>query len=73
MESFFAARPDNELGDKSTSIYTKAWSPDKNDKARFRTLTADIDNVILATDKNRNIPALHSFKVAGGTLLRQAT
>ncbi len=27
----FAAQVDNNLGNKNTSVYTKAWSPDKND------------------------------------------
>jgi hypothetical protein len=37
---------------------------------RFQTLVSDINNVIFATDQDKNIHALHSFKVTGGTLLR---
>jgi hypothetical protein len=40
---------------------------------RFQTLVADTDNVLLATDTDNKIHALHSFKVAGGTLLRPTT
>ncbi len=72
-QSFFAARADNELGNKNTSIYTEAWSTNKSNNVRFQTLVSDINNVILAADQDKNIHALHSFKVAGGTLLRPTT
>jgi hypothetical protein len=73
-KSFFAAaRADNDLGNKNTSVYTKAWSPDKDDNMRFQTLVVDTDNVFLAMVTNNKIHALHNFKVAGGTLLRQTT
>jgi hypothetical protein len=68
-QSFFAARADNELGNKNSSVYTEAWSPDKNDATRFQTLISDINNVVFAVDHNKNIHALHSFKVSGGSLL----
>ena len=69
-KSFFAARIDNELGNKNTSVYTEAWSPDLNDDLRFHNLISDQDNILLATDSDNVIHTLHSFKVAGGTLLR---
>ena len=72
-QSFFAARADNELGNKNSSVYTEAWSPDKNDATRFQTLISDIDNVVFAVDHDKNIHALHSFKVSGGSLLRPST
>jgi hypothetical protein len=73
-QSFFAARADNELGNKNTLIYTKAWSPDKSNDVRFQTLVSDmINNVIFAADQDKNIHALHSFKVAGGMLLHPTT
>jgi hypothetical protein len=72
-KSFFAARAYNDLGNKNTSVYTKAWSPIKEDNTRFQTLVADTDNVILATDTDNKIHALHSFKVVGGTLLCPTT
>jgi hypothetical protein len=50
-------------------VYTKAWSPDKNNDEQFQTLISDIGNVLLATDQDMKIHALHSFKVLGGTLL----
>jgi hypothetical protein len=40
---------------------------------RFQTLVSDINNVIFAVDQDKNIHALHSFKVAGGTLLCPTT
>jgi hypothetical protein len=36
-------------------------------------LISDINNVLLATDQDKKIHALHSFKVSGGTLLRPTT
>jgi hypothetical protein len=72
-KSHFAAQVDNDLGNKNTTVYTKAWSPDKNDNEQFHTLISDIDNVLLATDQDMKIYALHSFKVLGGTLLCPAT
>jgi hypothetical protein len=72
-KSHFAAQVDNNLGNKNTSVYTKAWSLDKNNDKRFQTLILDINNVLLATDQDMKIHALHSFKVLGGTLLRPAT
>jgi hypothetical protein len=72
-QSFFAAQADNNLGNKNTLIYTKAWSPDKSEEMRFQTLISDINSIIFAADQNKNIHALHSFKVAGGTLLCPTT
>jgi hypothetical protein len=72
-QSFFAAQADNDLGNKYTSIYTEAWSPDKSDDMRFQPLISDINSVIFAADQDKNIHALHSFKVAGGTLLCPTT
>ncbi len=54
-KSFFAARADNETGNKNTSIYTEAWSPDKNDEERFQTLTSDPNMVIFAAGKNKKL------------------
>jgi hypothetical protein len=61
-KSFFAAQADNNLGNKNTSVYTKAWSPDKDDNTRFKTFVADTDNVLLAMDTDNKIHALHSVK-----------
>jgi hypothetical protein len=72
-QSFFAARADNDLGNKNTLIYTEAWSPNKSDGVRFQTLISDINSVIFTADQDKNIHALHSFKVAGGTLLCPTT
>jgi hypothetical protein len=72
-QSFYAARADNELGNKSSSVYTEAWSPDKSDDTRFQTLISDIDNVVFGVDHDKNIHALHSFKVSGGSLLCPST
>jgi hypothetical protein len=51
-------------------VYTKAWSLDKNNNEQFQTLISDVDNVLLRTDQDKNIYALQSFNVSGGTLLR---
>jgi hypothetical protein len=72
-KSHFAAQVDNNLGNKNTLVYTEAWSLDKNEDKRFQTLISDINNVLLATDQDMKIHALHSFKVLGGTLLHPAT
>jgi hypothetical protein len=72
-KSLIASQAENNLGNKNTSVYTEAWSPDKDDNMRFQTLIANTDNVLLATDTDNKIHTLHSFKVAGGTLLRPTT
>ena len=69
-KTFFAARADNELGNKNSSVYTEAWSPDHDDDARIQNLISDPDNVLLATDSQNIIHALHSFKIVGGSILR---
>ena len=69
-KTFFAARADNEQGNKNTAVYTEAWSPETNDEARFQTLISGPDNVLLATNNDNKIHALHSFKVMGGSFLR---
>jgi hypothetical protein len=56
--------------DKKASVYTEAWSPNKSGATRFQTLISDIDNVVFGVDNDKNIHALHSFKVSGGSLLR---
>jgi hypothetical protein len=71
--SHLAAQADNELGNKNTMVYTEAWSPDKNNNKRFQTLILDVGNVLLATDQDKKIHALHSFKVSGGTPLHPTT
>ncbi len=72
-QSFYAARADSELGNNNSSVYTEAWSPDKSDATRFQTLVPDIDNVVFGVDHDKNMHALHSFKVSGGSLLRPST
>ena len=69
-KSFFAARTDNETGNKNTSVFTEAWLPDKNDKEHFQTLSSNPKMVIFAAGKNKKLLTFHSFKNAGGTLLR---
>jgi hypothetical protein len=69
-ESFFAARADNETGNKNTSVITEAWSPETNDEQRFQTLTSDPNMVIFAAGENKKLLTFHGFKNAGGTLLR---
>jgi hypothetical protein len=51
-KAFYAAPINKELGNKNTSVYTKAWSPDKNDNKRFQNLISDQDNVLLAMDSD---------------------
>jgi hypothetical protein len=72
-KSYFAARADNELGNRSTAVYTKAWSPDNSKQKCLLTLILGAFNVLLANDYDKKIHALHSFKVAGGTLLCPTT
>jgi hypothetical protein len=72
-KSHFAAQDDNEIGNKNTSVHSEAWSPDEKDHQPFQTLILDANNVLLVTDPNSKIHTLHSFKVAGGTLLNPNT
>ena len=69
-KTYFAARKDKSAGNKDTSIFTEAWSPEKSIDQRFQTLTTDPDLILFATDSNKKVLVLHSFKNAGGTLLR---
>jgi hypothetical protein len=68
--SFFAAPADNKTGNKNTSVFTKAWSPKTNVKQHFQTLTSDPNMVIFAAGENKKLLTFHSFKNAGGMLLR---
>ncbi len=69
-KTFIAARVDNTAGNKNTSVFTEAWSPEKSLDQRFQMLTADPDLVLFDTESNKKFLVLHSFKNAGGTLLR---
>ena len=69
-KTFIATRTDNADANKNTSVFTEAWSPEKSRDQRFQTLTADPDMVLFAADSNKKLLVLHSFKNAGGTLLR---
>jgi hypothetical protein len=53
-KSFFAARADSKTGNKNTSVFTKAWLPDKNNKEHFQTLTSDPNMVIFAAGKTKS-------------------
>jgi hypothetical protein len=68
-KTFIAARVDNTAGNKNTSVFTEAWLPKKSLDQRFQTLTADSDLVLFATESNKMLLVLHSFKNAGGILL----
>jgi len=70
-KTFIADRLDNTAGNKNTSVFTEAWSPEHSQEdQRFQTLTADPDMVLFPADSNKKLLVLHSFKNAGGTLLR---
>ena len=69
-KTFIATRKDNADANKNTSVFTEAWSPEKSRDQQFQTLTADPDMVLFATDSNKKLLVLHSFKNAGETLLR---
>ena len=68
-KAFIAARSDNMAGNKNTSVFTKAWLPEKSFEQQFQTLTADPNMVLFATDSSKKLLVLHSFKNAGGTLI----
>jgi hypothetical protein len=68
-KSFIAARADNKTGNKNTSVFTEAWSPETNDKQHFQMLTSNPNMVIFAASKNQKLLTFHSFKNAKGTLL----
>jgi hypothetical protein len=69
-KTFIAARLDNTAGNKNTSVFTEAWSPEQSQDQRFQTLTADPDMVLFAADSNKKLLVLHSFNNAGDTLFR---
>jgi hypothetical protein len=69
-KNFIAARIDNTAGNINTSVFIEAWSPEKSQDQRFQTLAADLDMVLFAADSNKKLLVLHSFKNAGGTVLR---
>jgi hypothetical protein len=63
-KNFIAARLDYTAGNKNTSVFTEAWSPEQSQDQRFQTLTADPDMVLFAADSNKKLLVLHSFKNA---------
>ena len=69
-KTFIAARADNTAGNKNTSVFTKAWLPKKSFEQQFQMLTADPNMVLFATDSSKKLLVLHSFKNAGGALIR---
>jgi hypothetical protein len=69
-KTFISTHKDNADANKNTSVFTKAWSPEKSRDQQFQMLTADPDMVLFAADSNKKLLVLHSFKNAGGTLLR---
>ena len=69
-KTLIAAHIDNTAGNKNTSVFTKAWSPEQSQDQHFQTLTTDPDMVLFAADSNKKLLVLHSFKNAGGTLFR---
>jgi hypothetical protein len=69
-KTFIAARADNTTGNSNTAVFTEAWLPEKGFDQRFQTLSADPDMVLFAAHPSKKLMVLHSFKNAGGTLLR---
>jgi hypothetical protein len=69
-KSYFAAQAINELGNENTAVYTEILVPPNDDQHSFQTLILDANNILLATDYDKKIHALHSFKV---TLLHNTT
>ena len=57
-------------GTKTLSVFTEAWLPKESQDQHFQTLTVDPDMVLFAVDSKKKLLVLHSFKNAGGTLLR---
>ena len=69
-KTFIAAHTDNTAANKNTSVFTEVWLPKKSIDELFQTLIMDPDLVLFAADSNKKLLVLHSFKNAGGTLLR---
>ena len=69
---WFSSLPDYSTGNKDSSIYAEAWSQDSDESEKLQTLTGDPGAVILVSDANNKIIALHSFKNFGGTRIRPA-
>jgi hypothetical protein len=70
-KTFIAACADITAGNKNTSVHIKAWLPKKCFKQQFQMLTADPNMVLFATNSSKKLLVLHSFKNAGGTLIRE--
>jgi hypothetical protein len=51
-KTFIAARADNMAGNKNTSVFTKAWLPEKSFEQQFQMLTADPNMVLFATNSS---------------------
>jgi hypothetical protein len=49
-KTYLAARKDKSAGNKDTSVFTEAWSPEKSIDQRFQTLTTDPDLILFAAD-----------------------
>ena len=53
-KTFVAARTDNTAGNKYTSVFTEAWSPEESKEQRLQTLTADPDMVLFTADSRKS-------------------
>jgi hypothetical protein len=69
-KSFFATREDNEAGNKTTTVFTEAWLPQTSIAHHFQTITVDPNMAVFVADLSKMLQVLHSFKNAGGSLLR---
>jgi len=69
-KQWFNSLPENERGNMDMTLYAEAWSQERTEEQLIRTLSADVNTVLLAADATNNVQVLHSFKNFGGTILR---
>ena len=66
----FISLPGNEQGNKNMEAFGEAMSSENSDEARVKSLTEEVDTVILIADENREVTVIHSPKNHGGTRTR---
>ena len=69
-KQYFISLPGNEQGNQNMEAFGEAMSSENSDDARVKSLTEEVDTVILIANENREVVVIHSPKNHGGTRTR---
>jgi hypothetical protein len=68
--SWFVNHPSNDEGNKNLPAFSSTLDADSSKETKLKDLVEEIDTVILAADKNKQLALFHSPKNFGGTQIR---